>query len=113
MAIAKRLRVAREQSGLTQGQVAKLMNWHRPTVSQLEAGERRLSADELPKLAAHYGVSVSWLTRTIDLDEDPMDPQLELAAKELSRLKPDDLQRVIKLLSAIRSQGASDGGDAR
>lgn len=108
-AIARRLRVAREQAGLSQGQVAKLMSWHRPTVSQIEAGQRRVSIEELSSLAKHYRVSVSWLAKTGDLDQDPADPQLELAAKELGRLKPDDLQRVIKLLTALKKRGGGDG----
>lgn len=103
--IAKRLRAAREQAGLSQGQVAKLMGWHRPTVSQIEAGQRRVSAEELPILARHYRVSMAWLTKSTDLESDPIDPQLELAARELGRLKPDDLQRVIKLLSALKTKG--------
>lgn len=109
-AIARRLRVAREQAGLSQGQVAKLMSWHRPTVSQIEAGQRRVSAEELALLAKHYRVSVSWLAKAGDPNEDPADSQLELAAKELGRLRPDDLQRVIKLLTALKKRGGGDGG---
>ncbi len=105
--IASRLRIAREQAGLSQGQVAKLLGLHRPTVSQIEAGQRRVSAEELPLFAKHYRVSVSWLTKTEDPERDSVDPQLELAAKELQRLKPDDLQRVIKLLTAIKKKGGS------
>ncbi len=108
-AIARRLRVAREQAGLSQGQVAKLMGWHRPTVSQIEAVQRRVSAEELSTLARLYRVTVSWLTKSGDPDQDSVDPQLELAAKELHRLKPDDLQRVIKLLSALQKRGGGDG----
>ncbi|NUQ66908.1 helix-turn-helix domain-containing protein [Leptolyngbya sp. 7M] len=108
-AIARRLRVAREQAGLSQGQVAKLMSWHRPTVSQIEAGQRRVSAEELASLAKHYCVSVSWLAKTGEPDQDQADPQLELAAKELGRLKPDDLQRVIKLLTALKKRGGGHG----
>lgn len=105
--IAKRLRIAREQAGLSQGQVAKLMGWHRPTVSQMEASQRRVSAEELPILARHYRVSVAWLTKSQDPEQDEVNPQLELAAKELQRLKPEDLQRVIRLLSALKKQGSS------
>lgn len=105
--IAKRLRVAREQAGLSQGQVAKLMGWHRPTVSQIEAGQRRVSAEELSTLASHYRVSVTWLTMITDPEDDPVDPQLELAARELQRLKPDDLQRVIRLLNALKTEGGA------
>jgi transcriptional regulator with XRE-family HTH domain len=49
--IASRLRLARENAGLSQGQVAKKMNLHRPTVSEIEAGRRRVSAEELARFA--------------------------------------------------------------
>ena len=35
--IALRLRAAREQSGLSQGQIAKLLVLHRPAISEIEA----------------------------------------------------------------------------
>src|SRR3546814_7465348 len=56
-----RLRAAREAAGLSQGQVAKLMNMHRPTISEMEAGNRRITADELAKLADLYDTKLSWL----------------------------------------------------
>ena len=46
-AIAERLKLARDQAGLSQGQVAKKLGWHRPTVSEIEAGRRRVAADEV------------------------------------------------------------------
>ena len=60
-AIAARLRLSREMSGLTQGQVAKSLDWHRPTVSEIEAGRRRVSVEELATLAEMYGVNVPWI----------------------------------------------------
>lgn len=49
--IAARLRVAREAAGLSQGQVAKLMGLHRPTISEIEAGRRRVTGEELVQFA--------------------------------------------------------------
>jgi len=48
---------------------------------------------------------MAWLTKSTAPENDPVDPQLELAARELQRLKPDDLQRVIKLLNALKVKG--------
>src|SRR3546814_11103032 len=88
--IPVRLRAAREAAGLSQGQVAKLMNMHRPTISEMEAGNRRITADELAKLAALYDTKLSWLLG--DAPERPAtaDPKLQLAARAPSTLKPDD-----------------------
>src|SRR5437016_4117656 len=83
-AIANRLRVAREQSGLSQGQVAKLLGLHRPAISEVEAGRRRVAAEEVSRFAEIYNVSVSWLMKE---ESEVPDPAVELAARELAKLK--------------------------
>lgn len=95
--IHERLRIAREQAGLSQGQVAKLMDYHRPTISEIEAGRRKVTSDEIGKFARHYSVTVEWL-----LNEHPeRDPLIELAARELSQLKKEDLDRILRLLNSL------------
>jgi hypothetical protein len=44
---------------------------------------------------------------------DAQDPLLELAACELTKLKPEDLDRLLKLLAVMRSDPTpnADGGD--
>src|SRR6185312_15163409 len=91
--IAERLKEARKLAGLSQGRVAKMLGLHRPSVSEMENGNRRLSADELARLAEIFDVSVSWLLGESPDTFDVQDPRLELAARELSKLKPDDLGR--------------------
>lgn len=59
--IAERLRTARETAGLTQSQSAKLLGLHRPSISEIEAGRRKVSGDELKQFADIYGVGVAWL----------------------------------------------------
>jgi len=102
-AIAQRLRSARENAGLSQGQVARELNVHRPTISEIEAGRRRVSADEMSRFAQMYGVSMDWLTGTQERSNDPVENRLLLAARELSHLKKDDLDRLINLLQTMRS----------
>ena len=99
IAIATRLRAAREKAGLSQGQVAKLLGMHRPTISEIEAGRRRVSAEELSLFAKTYDVSVSWLTK--DEAEVP-NPEVELAARELAKLKKEDLDTLLQLLRTLR-----------
>jgi transcriptional regulator with XRE-family HTH domain len=60
--VAERLRIAREQAGLSQGQVARILGLHRPTISEIEAGRRRVTAEETATFARLYEVSVAWLT---------------------------------------------------
>ena len=99
--VSERLRVAREQAGLSQGQVARMLKKHRPTISEIEAGRRRVTAEEVASLAKIYSVSVDWLTSS-GFEEDDLDPRVQLAARELAKLKPDDLDKVLKLLARMR-----------
>lgn len=108
--IATRLKEARKLAGLSQGRVAKMLGLHRPSVSEMEAGNRRVSADELARLAEIYDVSVAWLFGDAPQMLDPHDPRLELAARELSKLKPDDLERLLKLLAAMRDDSTPTQG---
>ena len=106
--IAERLKEARKLAGLSQGHVAKILGLHRPSVSEMEAGNRRVSADELARLAEIYDVSVAWLLGEAPETLDAQDPRLELAARELTKLKPDDLERLLKLLAAMRSDSTAE-----
>src|SRR6266487_982469 len=104
-AIASRLALARKQAGLSQAQVAKMLNLHRPSISEAEAGRRNVSAEELVEFARIYGVSVSWLAGAEAEGENAAQIRIELAARELAKLKPEDLDRRLELLSALRTQG--------
>ena len=97
--IAKRLRLAREQAGLSQGQVAKMLEVQRPTISEIEAGRRKVSAEELTWFAKKYDVSISWLAND---QPEVSDPAVELAARDLAKLKNEDLEKVLRLLKMLR-----------
>ncbi len=109
--IAERLKEARKLAGLSQGHVAKILGLHRPSVSAMEAANRRVSADELARLAEVYDVSVAWLLGEAPETLDVQDPRLELAARELVKLKPDDLESLLKLLAALRVESNTTTGD--
>ena len=104
--IASRLRLAREMAGLTQGQVAINSGWHRPTVSEIEAGRRRVSAEELSDFAELYGVSVSWIVEEEE-GSTPTSERIKLAARELSKLRDQDLDRLLQLIRALKTTESS------
>lgn len=106
--VAGRLRLARESAGLTQGQVARRMHMHRPTVSEIEAGRRRVSAEELAQLASVYGVSTAWLTSEREAEPDAADDRILLAARQLSKLKKADLDRLMNLIRMLRQPEGSE-----
>jgi transcriptional regulator with XRE-family HTH domain len=105
VAIAARLRMARELAGLSQAQVAKMLGLHRPSVSEAEAGRRRVTAEELVRMADMYGVDIAWLAGAEDDGSSPEAARVGLAARELSKLKPEDLGRLLQLLQAMRKGG--------
>jgi transcriptional regulator with XRE-family HTH domain len=100
--IGTRLRLAREMAGLSQAQAAKLMNVHRPTISEIEAGRRRVSVEELKLFAKIYRAAIGWLAGNRPESADPKEDRIQLAARELKKLRPADLDRVMRLLGALR-----------
>jgi transcriptional regulator with XRE-family HTH domain len=98
-AIASRLRAARENAGLSQGQVARLIGYQRPTISEIEAGRRRVSTEELAKLCEIYDVSISWIATE---QAEVSNPNVMLAARELAKLTSEDLDKVMHLLQTLR-----------
>lgn len=100
--MAQRLRDAREAAGLSQAQVANKLNLHRPSVTEIEAGRRKVSADEIEAFADVYGVSTDWLLngKAIDSTENA---KVLLAARELSKMKPDDVDRLMRMLKTLKA----------
>jgi len=98
-AVAARLKSAREHAGLSQGQVAKLLAMSRPSVSEIEAGRRKVSSDEIKKFSDIYNVSIDWL---LAVNTGGVDPVVELAARELAKLKKEDLDIVLNLLGSLK-----------
>lgn len=71
--IAAKLRQAREAAALTQAEVATVLKLPRPSVSQIEAGDRAVRSEELSRLAQLYGKPVTYF-----LEEKPVEEPLAL-----------------------------------
>ena len=61
-----RIRDLRNDHGLTQKQIAKLLNVSQNTYSQYEIGVSRFPLDAVVKLADYYNVSVDYLVGLTD-----------------------------------------------
>lgn len=55
-ALGRRIKRIRQNLGLSQQEVADYLNLHRPSISQIENGERDLSAYELSKMSELFGL---------------------------------------------------------
>ena len=102
--IGSRLAIARKRVGLSQAQVAIELELPRPSISEIEAGRRRVAADELVKFAELYSVDMDWLAGRGEEKVDPLRDQLQLAARKVAGLKNDDLEAVIDLLMSLKSK---------
>jgi transcriptional regulator with XRE-family HTH domain len=103
-AIARRLKEARRLAGLSQAHVAQLIELQRPAISEIEAGNRRVSAEELARLASIYDVSVVWLLGEVEEELDLRDEKLQLAARALKKLSGDDLTRLLRILATLKEE---------
>ena len=66
--IGYRIKKLREQLGISQQRLADLLGVARPTISQIENGERKVSADELVKLSEIFNLSVE---SVLNLKKEP------------------------------------------
>ncbi|MCU7549823.1 helix-turn-helix transcriptional regulator [Chitinophagaceae bacterium LB-8] len=94
--IAARLKEARTLAGLSQEQAAKKLGIPRPAISEIEAGNRKVSAEEIIQFANLYQVDSDWL-----LLQESENEQYKFAARELSKLSKDDIQKLLHLLKVL------------
>jgi len=76
--IGEKIRELRTTRGISQQRLAELLGVSRPTISQIENGERKVSADELDNLAKIFNISVNSLLNK----ERELEVILEEKAKE-------------------------------
>lgn len=98
--IAERLKKARELSGLSQAQVASKLDVQRPAISEIEAGRRKVSAEELIQFSKLYKVDSSWLLGE-DEDSELAKGKLKFAARELSKMSEEDKNKLFEILNIL------------
>jgi transcriptional regulator with XRE-family HTH domain len=97
--IAARLKEARILAGLSQANAAEKLGLQRPAISEIESGNRKVSAEELIQFSNLYKVDTSWLL--LRENENYMTEQLKFAARELSKLKEEDIQKLLQVLKIL------------
>lgn len=104
--LGERLRVAREEAGLSQEQVAQHLNVPRPAISLIERGQRRVEALELARLAKLFKRPLSHFTdEEVGVDESP---QLQLLRRTTASLSEKDRSEVLRFAEFLRGRSEAD-----
>jgi transcriptional regulator with XRE-family HTH domain len=105
--LGEKLRVAREEAGLSQEQVAQHLNVPRPAISLVERGQRRVEALELARLAKLFKRSLSYFTDE-EAGVDETSPQLQLLRRTTASLSEKDRGEVLRFAEFLRGRAGAD-----
>ncbi len=102
--IGKTIKGIREEKGLTQQQIAGLVNMHRSNYSRVEAGDRDLSLDAVNKIARYFGMTIDELVNFDGNIPDEVtigDKSLMEQVKLIAELEPDEKNMVFKMIDTF------------
>ncbi|MGI6517267.1 MAG: helix-turn-helix domain-containing protein [Bacillota bacterium] len=100
--IGIRLKDARERTGFTQDQVARLIGVKRWEMTCYEAGDREISLGKLERLATLYGYSVDYFLKTDGVDSG------EIAISLANDLSDEELEIVVWARGLVSDMAALD-----
>ena len=92
--LGTRLKEAREYLGLTQEDVAKLMGVSREIITNIEAGTRKVSAEELSKFSKIYG----WTMEELMEGEIAETETVQMFARTFNELSDEDQNEILNLI---------------
>ena len=100
--LGRRLRDAREYLGLSQEQVADYLGIPRPSVSTIEAGKRRISFQEMQRLAELYRKPLTYFSG----EETPAaDETTDALFRTTQDLSTTDREQVLRFAQFLRTAG--------
>lgn len=102
--LGDRLRVAREYVGMKQEEVARYLSIPRSALSNIEAGQRKVDALELTRLAKLYQRPVSWFTGEDVVAEDEFPAEVAHVARAAASLSSQDRQELARFADFLKSR---------
>ena len=102
-ALGERLRQAREYLGFSQDQVAIFLSVPRSALSLMEAGQRKVEALELKKLAGLYKRAVGYFTGE-EAEEESYGADVKHLARKVAELSADDREEVVRFADFLRAR---------
>jgi transcriptional regulator with XRE-family HTH domain len=82
-----------------------MLNLPRPSISEIEAGRRRITAEELLKFAELYSVDLEWLAGKDENQVNKIRDELFLAARNAKGLKVEDIEKIVDILTSLKTKG--------
>ncbi|MBW1793179.1 MAG: helix-turn-helix transcriptional regulator [Deltaproteobacteria bacterium] len=102
--LAKRIKETREYLGFTQQQVAEALSLRRSGISDIETGKRRVTADELKRIANLFQHPVSHF-----LGEEPEHaPDVAALARTAENLSKHDRKELLRFAKFLEYQTKRD-----
>jgi transcriptional regulator with XRE-family HTH domain len=106
--MGERLKESREYLGFSQDQVANFLGISRSAISLIEAGQRKVDAIELKKLAGLFKRQVSHFTGE-EIDEVLDSAEVKHLARKVSSLSEDDRKELSRFADFLRARKKSKG----
>jgi transcriptional regulator with XRE-family HTH domain len=101
--LGERLRKAREYVGLKQEDVARHLEIPRSALSHIEAGQRKVDALELARMAKLYQRQLSWFTGDEDTSAT-LPKEVEHVARAAASLSSTDRQELARFADFLKSR---------
>ena len=105
--IGERLRKLRKYMGLTQEQVAEILNVGRDAILRIEKGDRKIDLQELMTFSKLYNISIDELTA----EEHSINRNNIIFARGFNKLSEKDKKEIISLIeykNILKSQNKDD-----
>ncbi len=99
--LGERLRVAREYVGLKQEDVARHLAIPRSALSHIEAGQRKVDALELTRMAKLYQRPVSWFTGEQEVSSE-LPEEVAHVARAAASLSSQDRQELARFADFLK-----------
>ena len=107
MTVGQRIKLKREEKGLSQKELANLIGYEsKSAVSYIESDKREVPFDKLSEIAKVLDVSPNWL---LGWSEEPVliQTDLSITVEQLKNLDRDQLARVRKYIEFIKFEGGA------
>ena len=105
--IGKTIKIIREEKGMTQQQIAEIINMHRSNYSKVESGERDLSIEAASKISKYFDMTIDQLVNFnggIPEEVTVEDKSILEKVKLIQELDQEEKNVIFKMLDTFLTQ---------